>query len=220
MAYRTHRNVVLGGAPPRTHTPPLTAALTGLGSGVLHALSGPDHLVSLTPISLGRTRAGWLVGLLWGVGHGAGTLLLGSVLLLVATQVHVAAAAAWAERIAGVALAGMGVHGLVVLRRGVTPAAAAAGGAWKALLGIGFVHGATGAAGLLLLLPAAASASGLHQAIYLAGFTCGSTLAMAGLTEALASASRWPGAATVVRRAPVFAASAAIALGVAWVVMA
>lgn len=205
-------------ARPGGQTPAMTAALTGLGSGALHALSGPDHLVSLTPLSVGRARGGWAVGLLWGVGHGAGTLLLGALLLGAASQIHLASAAVWAERIAGLALAGMGVHGLLALRRGAVPAAAPARAAWKALVGIGLVHGATGAAALLLLLPAAASASPAHQALYLGGFTVGSTLAMAGLTAALASASRRPALHAVVRHAPAWAARAAVVLGVAWIV--
>jgi len=199
----------------------MTAALTAVGSGALHALSGPDHLVSLTPLSVGRARGGWAVGLLWGIGHGIGTLLLGALLIAAASQVHLASAAVWAERAAGIALAGMGVHGLVGLRRGLAPGSASRSIApWKALVTIGLVHGATGAAGLLLLLPAAASASLAHRAVYLAGFTLGSTLAMAGLTAALAHASRWRRAAAVVRRAPAAASSVAIALGIAWVVAA
>lgn len=198
----------------------MTAALTGLGSGALHALSGPDHLVSLAPLSLGRVRAGWRVGLLWGVGHGLGTLLLGLLLLVAAAQVDVASAAVVAERIAGLALAVMGLHGLRALRRRAAPPAAAARGAAGGLVFIGFVHGGTGAAGLLLLLPAAAADTALQQGLYLGGFTVGSTLAMAALTAALSAAGRWPRAAGVVRRVPAVASVAAIALGVAWALAA
>jgi hypothetical protein len=199
----------------------MTAALTGLGSGALHALTGPDHLVSLAPLSLGRARGGWVVGLLWGVGHALGTLLLGGLLLAAASQVPLASAAAWAERIAGAALVAMGAWGLRALRRHA-PATSGPGApvSWRALVTIGLVHGATGAAALLLLLPAAAAASGLQQAVYLGGFSLGSTLAMAGLTGALSAAARWPAAAAVVRRAPAVASAAAIALGAAWVVAA
>jgi hypothetical protein len=195
----------------------MTAALTGLGSGALHALAGPDHLVSLAPLSVGRVRGAWAVGLLWGIGHGLGTLLLGALLLGALSQVHLPSLAVWAERAAGLALAGMGVHGLLALRRGLAPAAAPARQAWKALVAIGVLHGATGAAALLLLLPAAASAAPAQQALHLAGFTAGSALAMSALTAGLAAATRFPAMAAVVRRAPALAAGAAILLGVAWV---
>jgi hypothetical protein len=73
---------------------------------------------------------------------------------------------------------------------------------------------------LLLLLPAAVTGSPGEQALFLAGFTTGSTLAMAGLTEALASASRRPAAARLVRHAPPVASVASILLGVAWIALA
>jgi hypothetical protein len=193
----------------------MTAALTSLGSGALHALSGPDHLVSLAPLTVGRARAGWAIGLLWGVGHGLGTLLLGGPLLAAAAQVHLPSAAAWAERIAGAALVAMGLAGWRALRRGAGRGAGPTGTGWRALVAIGLVHGATGAAALLLLLPAAAAVPS-QQATYLLGFTVGSTLAMAGLTEALSAAARRPSAAALVRRAPRAASVASVALGLAW----
>jgi hypothetical protein len=85
---------------------------------------------------------------------------------------------------------------------------------------IGFIHGATGAAGLLLLLPAAVTGTPAEQALFLGGFTAGSTAAMAGLTEALAAASRRPAAARLVRGAPPVASAASILLGVAWIALA
>ncbi len=199
----------------------MIAALTGLGSGALHALSGPDHLVSLTPLAMGRPR-GWHVGLLWGLGHGLGTLLLGGLLLLGAAQLPLASVATWAERLAGLALLGLGLHGLRASVRGLAPTGGAAAPrlAWRAVVTIGFIHGATGAAGLLLLLPAAVTGTPAEQALFLAGFTAGSTAAMAGLTEALASASRRPAASRLVRHAPPVASVASILLGVAWIALA
>jgi len=203
----------------------MLATLTGLGSGALHALSGPDHLVSLTPLSVGRTR-GWIIGLLWGAGHGLGTLLLGGFLLLAAHELPLASVATWAERIAGVALLGLGLQGLRASLRGLGAAAAgvpqAGAGrlAWRAITTIGLIHGATGAAGLLLLLPAAVTGTPAEQALFLAGFTVGSTVAMAALTEGLASASRRPAASRLVRHAPPVASVASIALGVAWIALA
>jgi len=211
----------------------MIATLTGLGSGALHALSGPDHLVSLTPLSVGQARRGWAIGLLWGLGHGLGTLLLGALLLLAAARLPLATVATWGERLAGLALVGLGLQGLratfeLTLRAGLrarpqaSPPNQAGPGAlaWRPVALIGFVHGATGAAGLLLLLPAAASASPLHQALFLGGFALGSTLAMAGLTAAIASASRRPGAAALVRRAPPVASAASLLLGLSWLVAA
>jgi hypothetical protein len=51
----------------------LRSAGAGFFAGCLHTLSGPDHLVALAPLSIGRTRTeSALVGALWGFGHDAG----------------------------------------------------------------------------------------------------------------------------------------------------
>lgn len=51
----------------------LSSAGAGFFAGCLHTLSGPDHLVALAPLSIGRTRTeSALVGALWGFGHDAG----------------------------------------------------------------------------------------------------------------------------------------------------
>jgi hypothetical protein len=52
----------------------MTAALAGLGSGALHALAGPDHLLGVAPHAVGLRRGAWRLGLAWGLGHAAGTV--------------------------------------------------------------------------------------------------------------------------------------------------
>jgi hypothetical protein len=198
----------------------MTIALTGLGSGALHALSGPDHFLSLVPLSVGRGRGAWRVGLVWGIGHGVGTLAAASVLLLALSAANLEIVNVWAERIAGGALVGLGAANLVALRRARSkPHPEGRSGARGTVFTIGLVHGLTGAAALLLLLPAAA-ASGLHQVAYLAGFTVGSTAAMAGLTSMLARASRSRIAPRVMQRVPKVASVASIVAGVAWALAA
>lgn len=45
----------------------------GIGAGALHALTGPDHLATLAPLSLdaesAQPRGGWRVAAAWGVQH-------------------------------------------------------------------------------------------------------------------------------------------------------
>jgi hypothetical protein len=53
-----------------------STVLFGASSGALHAVTGPDHVLSLGPIVLGSRRSPWRVGLCWGLGHAVGTLLL------------------------------------------------------------------------------------------------------------------------------------------------
>ncbi|MDY7227312.1 hypothetical protein [Hyalangium rubrum] len=191
------------------------AVLTAIGSGALHALSGPDHLLSLAPLSVGRRRGAWRVGLIWGLGHGLGTLAAAAVLMLALSVVHLEGVDRWAERVAGLALLVMGAWGL--RRRALAepehPAPV------RGVLAVGLVHGVTGAAALLLLLPAVVSGTAAYRALYLGGFAVGSTLAMAGLTAAIAALSRarrMPAAfGTYV---PKMASALSVVLGCGWVV--
>jgi nickel/cobalt exporter len=52
----------------------------GMAGGVLHALTGPDHLLSILPHILGqRYWKGFRVGSVWGVGHGLTTCFIGGI---------------------------------------------------------------------------------------------------------------------------------------------
>ncbi|WP_224363095.1 HupE/UreJ family protein [Hyalangium versicolor] len=190
------------------------ALLAALGSGALHALSGPDHLLSLAPLSVGRRQGAWRVGLLWGLGHGFGTLAAAAVLMLTLSMVHLEGIDRWAERIAGLALLVMGAWGVRSRAMAESPQVAV-----KSVLAVGLVHGVTGAAALLLLLPAVVSGSTAYRALYLSGFAVGSTLAMAALTSVIAACSRArkvPAAfGTYVPKA---ASALSIVLGGVWVI--
>jgi hypothetical protein len=196
----------------------MIAALLGLGSGALHALSGPDHLLGVAPHAVGRRTGAWRVGLAWGAGHAAGTVAVSSALLSAAAAVHVAHVERWAERGAGVALVAVGVLGWLALRRAsldpARPAAAGAGGLLAAL-GVGILHGALGAAALVLVV-AGAAAPGVERALFLAGFSAGSAAAMALLAAGLARAARSPRLAALIPRVPKVTSAASIALGIAW----
>jgi len=164
-----------------------TAAFTGLTAGAIHAVAGPDHVLSLAPVSVGRPRGAWRVGLLWGIGHGIGTIVAALGLFLFAAALPLSGLEAWAERLAGVALLVMGIVGL---RKGAASVAMGAAQASRSLVVVGCVHGLTGAAALVMLLPAALSSSPSFRALYVGGFALGSTLAMAALTSALAALCR------------------------------
>lgn len=187
-------------------------ALAAVGSGALHALAGPDHLLSLAPLSVGRRQGAWRVGLLWGLGHGLGTLVAAGVLLVLLSAVHLESVDRWAERLAGLALLGMGVWGL---RRKLV--AGDDSQASRGVLAVGLVHGLTGASALLLLLPIAVSGTGPEQALYLGGFSIGSTLAMSALTAGIAAFSRIRQVSSkLATHVPRVASTVSIFVGSAW----
>lgn len=198
------------------------AALTGLSYGALHAVSGPDHVLSLAPLSVERPRGAWRIGLTWGLGHAAGTVLAALVLLAMVSLLHVPGLESWAERIAGVALI---VTGALGLRRHVQAqrAARSPGRSGMAqVFAVGCVHGVTGAVALLLLLPIAMSGSVAQRWLYLLGFSVGSTAAMAALTGALSAVHlvrrSGSGPASWTSKLPQLASIGSVALGLVWVV--
>ena len=56
--------------------------LAGIVGSVLHVVSGPDHLVAVAPFAIENKRKAWKIGLMWGVGHLAGMLLIGVLVML------------------------------------------------------------------------------------------------------------------------------------------
>ncbi len=189
----------------------LIAALAGIGAGAAHALAGPDHVLSLAPLAVGR-RDAWRVGLRWGLGHGAGTLCWAVALLASISATRLQGMDRWAEAAAGLALVAMGIVGLR-RRQAHEP-----GPAPRGIFVVGLVHGASGGSALLLLLPAVVAGSGIHTANYLAGFVAGSTVAMTALTASLARLSMAGGrSARVMARAGRMASLASLALGAFWI---
>ena len=168
----------------------MTAVLYGAGSGALHAVSGPDHVLSLGPVAIAYGRGSWRIGLAWGTGHALGTLLL-SVPLLGLSQLSQAGwLAHHGDRLSALALLATALLSLTTGSRPQPTAADDAACASRSALFIGFVHGTTGAGSLLLFLPVLGTGSLAHSLFYLGAFAAGSTVAMAALTALIASAGK------------------------------
>jgi nickel/cobalt transporter (NicO) family protein len=156
------------------------AILSGASAGALHAVTGPDHLLSLGPAALRAPTIAGRIGLSWGGGHALGTLLLSLPLLALAQMVHISWFAAFGGRLAGLALIAVAAWSWRSLRH-----AGHSQGDTRSPFWVGLVHGVTGAGALLLVLPAALSGDGWRALLYLAAFALGSTVAMALLTHAI-----------------------------------
>lgn len=91
--------------------------LAGTLAGLLHVVSGPDHLVAVAPLALKRPLVGLRVGLTWGVGHASGVILVGmaGVVLRVFTDIELLSR--WAEFIVGFVLIGVGVWAILQMRK-------------------------------------------------------------------------------------------------------
>lgn len=188
-----------------------TAVLFGAGSGALHAVTGPDHVLSLGPVALGQARAPWRIGLSWGVGHALGTLALALPLLLLSSFVHLPSIAAWGDRLAGAALILTASWSWLNLRHG----GAHTHDASRRPLAVGLVHGLSGAGSLLLVFPVLVSSSTPRGVAFLSAFAVGSTVAMAALTWAISKLGSKLRGSALARLQPLLSLCS-IALGMAW----
>ena len=191
------------------------AALYGAGSGVLHAVAGPDHWLSLGPAALSATRRSFGIGLRWGIGHALGTLVLCIPLLLALRLGNLEMLAAFGDRLSAVALIVMGAWSLFTLLRSGSSSRGAHDG--RQPLVIGLVHGIGGAGSLMLFMPVLVSGSLEKTILFLLAFAAGSTLAMAALTSALARLGTKLARSTLPRAQRALAALS-IAVGAVWLV--
>ena len=222
--------------------PVVFAATAGLGAGVFHTWTGPDHLAALSPLAVSRGRRAWGLGVRWGLGHSAGALALVAVGLGARQALRLEVVSYWGERMVGLSLIVVGCWALyragrshlhshrhahdgvehVHLHvhapgRGHVPAAPTTHVHGHAALGFGFLHGIAGGSHLWAALPALALPIGGAIA-YLLGFAGGCIVAMGAFAGALSAVlERFPGTADQIRRRVLrVAAGLAIGVGVWW----
>jgi len=189
------------------------ALLSGASSGALHAVTGPDHLLSLGPVALRSPHAAGRVGLKWGVGHALGTLLLSLPLMVLAQLTHVAVLAAYSNRLAGLALLVTAAWSWRAAQRSASHDALDE----RSPLWVGLIHGVTGAGALVLLLPNVMSGSLSRSVAYLLAFALGSTLVMGLLTRLIGKFGAGLSLSSVRRLQRVLLGSA-LGLGAFWLV--
>jgi len=150
------------------------AVLAGIAAGLVHVLSGPDHLAAVAPLTAGSRRPPWRAGLQWGLGHTAGVILIGLLLVSARGLVPIDAISSVSERVVGVFLLGIGTWGVARARdpRPHTHARTSASFA------MGTLHGVAGSSHLFGVLPALALPTNTAALCYLSGFGVGAVAAM------------------------------------------
>lgn len=165
------------------------AFFAGLAAGLLHVLSGPDHLAAVAPLAADSDRGQWRTGLQWGIGHTAGVLLIAVLLLLVREQLPLDAISAYSERIVGVALMLVGGWGIRSAwlrgRQGSVRGGGHGHSHAGASFAMGTLHGLAGSSHLFGVLPALAFATRTDSVLYLGGFGAGAVLGMSGFAAVL-----------------------------------
>ena len=217
----------------------LTAITGALVSGLVHVLSGPDHLAAVAPLAAADRGRGWIAGWTWGIGHASGVVvvaLLAVVLRDLLPPIDVLSA--WSERIVGVALIGLGIWALRhSLRIEATPHVHGvtthehlhlqAGPAWARRFGhshasfyMGILHGVAGSSHFFGVLPALALPTRSAALVYIAAFGVGTVAAMTAFAAAVGSAGLPFRRGTLVHRGMMMASAVlALAVGGWWLVL-
>lgn len=87
--------------------------LAGIVAAMLHVLAGPDHLAAVAPFAIERVKRAWKVGLLWGVGHLAGMLVVGILFLFFKELIPIEEISGYSEKFVGVLLILLGIWILI-----------------------------------------------------------------------------------------------------------
>jgi hydrogenase/urease accessory protein HupE len=156
------------------------ATLAGFTAGLIHVLSGPDHLAAVAPLADDRGRA-WRAGFLWGLGHSGGVFGVAVLALALRGALPIEAVSSWSERLVGVALIGIGLWGFTRVLRGPIHSHVHV----RAAAAVGVLHGVAGSSHFLGVLPALALPSAAASFGYLAGFALGTVAGMTGFAGAL-----------------------------------
>lgn len=181
---------------------------TGISAAILHVIAGPDHLAAVAPFAIERVKKAWKVGLLWGIGHLTGMLLIGMLFLFFKDLIPIEKISEHSEKFVGVILFLLGLWILIKIFRANKKA-------HKHLhvhteknvlihkhghrhngennhshshinikqsnistLFIGLVHGLAGIAHFLLFLPVLGFTSKSESIFYIVGFAIGTLVSM------------------------------------------
>ena len=185
----------------------MTPLVAGTLAGAFHVISGPDHLVAVTPLAVRQPAQAVRVGALWGAGHAVGAGLLGAIGVLAKSYLDVDFLSSWAEFLVGAVLCAVGIWAIVQTRKllihhhhhahdGEVDAVAEhehehlhIGDDKKHLhhgtsFGVGVLHGAAGTGYLLGVLPSLALPP-LSAAVYLISYGLAAVGAMAAFSAGL-----------------------------------
>lgn len=97
----------------------MTPVIAGALAGLLHVVSGPDHLVAVAPIAIHKPGIATRVGFSWGLGHATGVILLGLAGVLLRSTIDIQQLSSRSEQLVGCALIGIGIWALVKSRHTV-----------------------------------------------------------------------------------------------------
>jgi hypothetical protein len=221
----------------------VTILTAGLAAGAVHALSGPDHLAAVTPLTLSNRHIAIRIGVLWGLGHAAGVGVIGVIVFMLRGFLNLGLLSAWSEKAVGLMLIAVGLLGLrkaftmlihthdhehgsethshIHVHRPHQNGQTSGHRHSHVSLGMGLLHGVAGTSHLFGILPALALPSQAAALSYLCGYGLGNLIAMGSFAWFVGVASgRMSHLGLGPLRVTLGACSAAsIGIGLFWLVM-
>ena len=208
---------------------------TGLVAGVIHVISGADHLIAMAPSSITSPRVALKNGLSWGLGHSSGVFLLSILAICFKDLASLNKFSYFAEFLVGISLL---VIGVIAIKNSIEFNIHSHshkhnnGISHKhlhyhnnsnknhnrhshALASLGILHGIAGGSHLLAVIPALALP--VQDAFaYLLAYLIGSLLVMSVFTY-LISISTFNVSQITIKRLIAFAGGLSFSMGLFWV---
>lgn len=153
----------------------------GLGTSIIHVVSGPDHLAAVTPLALSSKLKSWFVGLFWGIGHVLGALAIGGLFILMRDLIPVELISKHSEQLVGVILIIIGMWAFWRISRKDNHQHTYEISQSKTLLSaisIGIIHGLAGVSHIIGILPTLALPTKADAIGYIIGFALGTIATM------------------------------------------
>ena len=188
---------------------------TGLSAGLLHVVSGPDHLAVVAPLVAENPSKGLQLGFRWGLGHGLGVVFLGLLGMFIREWIDLDSWSIMAEVLVGWLLIAVGLWSIwknrSPIERSNTEHHHDTGGG--VVFGVGLFHGMAGTGHLLGVLPSLLLTQ-TQAAIYLGMYFISAIAAMMGFGWMLSKVVSMLG---TLRVWTLFTAVCSIVVGLYWV---
>lgn len=98
------------------YSSPASACLGGIGMGLVHVLTGPDHLSAVATLACGNSFEAFWLGLRWGTGHSIGLFIVFVVVLSAKVETNnlfMGAMEWWMTMSVGILMICLGLYGLM-----------------------------------------------------------------------------------------------------------
>lgn len=91
---------------------PVELALTGMLFGLIHVLTGPDHLSALATLSAGSSWRSFALGIRWGCGHSIGLVVMAVVFIALDGKLDFSVLNEVTDILVGVFMVALGIYGI------------------------------------------------------------------------------------------------------------